>query len=190
MILFYNKFVSKTVQTSSIDDNSSTVVENILLITLYNLIICIFYLMYTVSLMKKVLTLGITIIMSIFATGFLSNLSISASSLDTSLLNKVFAQEPEPEPEQVFIAPGSSDQNNEDGGFVPSETSVSTSEGNNIVLWTNDDTIEHTVTADDGSFDSGPISPGDNFDSTFDTHGDFSYHCSIHPFMTGVVIVE
>ena len=137
---------------------------------------------------KEVLTLRITIIMSIFATGYLSNLSISASSLDTSLVNKVFAQQPEPE--QVFIAPGSSDQNNEDGGFVPSETSVSTSEGNNIVLWTNDDTIEHTVTADDGSFDSGPISPGDNFDSTFDTLGDFSYHCSIHPFMTGVVIVE
>ncbi|HET8792350.1 MAG TPA: plastocyanin/azurin family copper-binding protein [Nitrososphaeraceae archaeon] len=137
---------------------------------------------------KEVLTLGITIIMSIFATGYLSNLSISASSLDTSLVNKVFAQQPEPE--QVFIAPGSSDQNNEEGGFTPSEISVSTSEGNNIVLWTNDDTIEHTVTADDGSFDSGPISPGDNFDNTFDTLGDFSYHCSIHPFMTGVVIVE
>ncbi|HJT85248.1 MAG TPA: plastocyanin/azurin family copper-binding protein [Nitrososphaeraceae archaeon] len=137
---------------------------------------------------KEVLTLGITIIMSIFATGYLSNLSISASSLDTSLVNKVFAQQPEPE--QVFIAPGSSDHNNEEGGFTPSEISVSISEGNNIVLWTNDDTIEHTVTADDGSFDSGPISPGDNFDSTFDTRGDFSYHCSIHPFMTGVVIVE
>lgn len=145
--------------------------------------------------MKKVSTLSIVIIMmSILTIGVFSSPSLPFSSLSssshTSLLNKVFAQEPEAE--QVFIAPGSADQNNEEGGFVPPEISVSSSssEGSNIVLWTNDDTTEHTVTADDGSFDSGPISPGDNFDNTFDTPGDFGYHCSIHPFMTGVVIVE
>jgi plastocyanin len=105
--------------------------------------------------MKKVSTLSIVIIMmSILTIGVFSNpsLSFSSSSSDTSLLNKVFAQEPEAE--QVFIAPGSTDQNNEEGGFVPPEISVSSSEGSNIVLWTNDDTTEHTVTADDGSFDS------------------------------------
>jgi plastocyanin len=144
--------------------------------------------------MKKALTLSRVItMMSILTIGLFSispslSFSSSSSSSDASLLNKVFAQEPEAE--QVFIAPGSADQNNEEGGFVPPEISVSPSEGNNIVLWTNDDTTEHTVTADDGTFDSGPLSPGDNFDSTFDTPGDFSYHCSIHPFMTGVVIVE
>jgi plastocyanin len=141
--------------------------------------------------MKKVSTLSIVIIMmSILTIGVFSNpsLSFSSSSSDTSLLNKVFAQEPEAE--QVFIAPGSTDQNNEEGGFVPPEISVSSSEGSNIVLWANDDTTEYTVAGDDGSFDSGPISPGDNFDNTFDTPGDFGYHCSIYPFMTGVVIVE
>ena len=74
--------------------------------------------------------------------------------------------------------------------MYPHLISVSSSEGNNIVLWTNDDTIEHTVTADDRSFDSGSMYHGQNFDNTFDTPGDFSYHCSIHPFMIGVVIVE
>jgi len=139
--------------------------------------------------MKKVLNLSIKIIVmiGIFTIGLFSSPFISSPS-DFSLLDKAFAQEAEAK--QVFIAPGSADQNNDEGGFVPAEISVSSSEGNNIVLWMNDDTIEHTVTADDGSFDSGPISPGDNFDSSFDRPGDFGYHCSIHPFMTGVVIVE
>ena len=126
----------------------------------------------------KVVTLS-TIIMSILTMGLLSNPFISSN---ISLFNKVFAQESE-----VFIIPGAADPNN-DEAFVPPEISVS-SEGN-IVSWTNDDSIEHTVTSDDGSFDSGPISPGDTFDNTFDSPGEFGYHCSIHPFMTGVVIVE
>lgn len=127
----------------------------------------------------KVVTLSI-IIMSILTMGLLSNPFISQN---ISLVNKVFAQESE----EVFIIPGAADPNN-DEAFVPPEISVS-SEGN-IVSWTNDDSIEHTVTSDDGSFDSGPISPGDTFDNTFDSPGEFGYHCSIHPFMTGVVIVE
>ena len=118
--------------------------------------------------------------MSILTMGLLSNPFISPN---ISLFNKVFAQESE----EVFIIPGAADPNN-DEAFVPPEISVS-SEGN-IVSWTNDDSIEHTVTSDDGSFDSGPISPGDTFDNTFDSPGEFGYHCSIHPFMTGVVIVE
>ena len=127
----------------------------------------------------KVVTLSI-IIMSILTMGLLSNPFISSN---ISLFNKVFAQESE----EVFIIPGAADPNN-DEAFVPPEISVS-SEGN-IVSWTNDDSIEHTVTSDDGSFDSGPIAPGDTFDNTFDSPGEFGYHCSIHPFMTGVVIVE
>ena len=127
----------------------------------------------------KIVTLSITI-MSILTMGLLSNPFISPN---ISLFNKVFAQESE----EVFIIPGAADPNN-DEAFVPPEISVS-SEGN-IVSWTNDDSIEHTVTSDDGSFDSGPISPGDTFDNTFDSPGEFGYHCSIHPFMTGVIIVE
>ena len=128
--------------------------------------------------MKKVFTLGI-IITSILTMGILSNQSIS---LDIILFNKVFAQEQE----EAFIVPGAADPNN-DQPFFPPEISISEE---NLVSWTNDDSIEHTVTADDGSFDSGPISPGDTFDNTFDSSGDFGYHCSIHPTMTGVVIVE
>ena len=58
------------------------------------------------------------------------------------------------------------------------------------VSWTNDDSIQHTITSDEeGLFASGPISPGETFDNTFDTPGEFGYHCSIHPWMTGRVMV-
>lgn len=56
------------------------------------------------------------------------------------------------------------------------------------VTWTNDDTVLHTVTADDKSF-SGFVLPGKTFSHTFTTRGTFTYHCSIHPFMKGSVIV-
>lgn len=135
----------------------------------------------SISLMKIIiLTLSITI-MSILTLGVLSNPSISPA--DTTLFNIVFAQDSE----EVFIAPGASDPNNADA-FVPPQISVSSQE--NIVSWTNEDSTEHTVTADDGSFDAGPISPGDTFENAFDSPGEFGYHCAIHPFMTGVVIVE
>ena len=59
-----------------------------------------------------------------------------------------------------------------------------------IVSWTNADSIQHTVTSDEqGLFDAGPISPGDTFENVFDSAGEFGYHCVIHPFMTGVVMV-
>jgi plastocyanin len=58
------------------------------------------------------------------------------------------------------------------------------------VRWTNGDQLQHSVTADDGSFDSGLIEPGKSYERVFDRPGDYAYHCTPHPFMTGHVIVE
>lgn len=58
------------------------------------------------------------------------------------------------------------------------------------VKWTNNDGTTHTVTADDGSFDSGNIAPGASFTKQFNTKGTFAYHCSIHPMMTASVVVQ
>lgn len=58
------------------------------------------------------------------------------------------------------------------------------------IAWTNTDAVAHTVTADDGSWDSGPIAPGATWRRTFATAGDYSYHCTPHPFMRGVVVVR
>ena len=60
---------------------------------------------------------------------------------------------------------------------------------NNTVTWTNNDQVTHTVTADDGSFDSGLLEPGQMFVYTFTTAGTYEYHCQIHPWMNGTVIV-
>jgi plastocyanin len=57
------------------------------------------------------------------------------------------------------------------------------------VTWTNTGQAPHTVTADDGSFDSGQLAPGASFSQTFNTAGTFTYHCSIHPQMTGTITV-
>ena len=56
--------------------------------------------------------------------------------------------------------------------------------------WTNADQLQHSVTADDGSFDSGLIEPGRSYERVFERLGDYAYHCTPHPFMTGHVIVE
>ncbi|HEY6658294.1 MAG TPA: plastocyanin/azurin family copper-binding protein [Nitrososphaeraceae archaeon] len=107
-------------------------------------------------------------------------LSIGLLANPTIITTPVFSQEG-----SVSIAPGAADPNN-DQSFDPPQISVPTG---GIVSWTNDDSIQHTVTSDEGLFDAGPISPGDTFENTFDSAGEFGYHCAIHPFMTGVVTV-
>lgn len=59
------------------------------------------------------------------------------------------------------------------------------------VTWTNTTTTTHTVTSDDGkTFNSGFISPGGKFSFTFTKAGTYGYHCAIHPFMKGTIIVK
>ncbi|HXM39318.1 MAG TPA: cupredoxin family copper-binding protein [Gemmatimonadales bacterium] len=58
------------------------------------------------------------------------------------------------------------------------------------VEWTNRDQVVHTVTGDDGSWDSGPIEPGTTWRHTFERVGEYSFHCTPHPFMKGVVVVR
>ncbi len=57
------------------------------------------------------------------------------------------------------------------------------------VTWTNEDSVTHTVVADDNSWKSGNIDNGASFTKTFDTAGTFTYHCSIHTYMKGTIIV-
>ena len=60
---------------------------------------------------------------------------------------------------------------------------------NNTVVWTNDDSMEHTVTANDGLFNSGLLQPGQSFTYTFSTPGTYTYYCVLHPWMKGTVVV-
>ncbi|MEA2353423.1 MAG: hypothetical protein QOJ14_1837, partial [Thermoleophilaceae bacterium] len=58
------------------------------------------------------------------------------------------------------------------------------------VQWENVSTRRHTVTADDGSFDSGDVFGGDRFAWKFATVGAYGYHCRVHPGMTGEIDVR
>jgi plastocyanin len=124
--------------------------------------------------------------LSVISTILLFTITVTAGLLYfvSTIFSQTFAQESE----EVFIAPGASDPNNNEGAYVPSEIEVP---ARTTVTWLNDDFIDHTVTANDyGLFDSGPISPGDKFENKFILTGEFGYHCTIHPFMRGIIIVE
>ena len=58
------------------------------------------------------------------------------------------------------------------------------------VRWTNNDQLQHSVTVNDGSWDSGLINPGGSWTHTFTQPGEYSFHCTPHPFMKGVVVVR
>jgi plastocyanin len=58
------------------------------------------------------------------------------------------------------------------------------------VTWTNGDDIPHTVVSKDGAFKSKVLDTGDRFSFTFAKVGQFGYFCSLHPHMTGTIIVK
>ncbi len=60
---------------------------------------------------------------------------------------------------------------------------------NSTVTWVNNDSAPHTVTARDGSFNSGNLDPGKSWTYTFTLPGIYNYYCSYHPWMMGKVIV-
>ena len=104
-----------------------------------------------------------------------------------------------PPPEQVQVSTVSI----QDLAYDPPTITVPV---NNQVEWTNKDledpasaitgspdsspaATEHTVVFDDGSFDSGPLEGLATVTFTFLEPGTYAYHCSIHPSMTGTVVV-
>jgi plastocyanin len=58
------------------------------------------------------------------------------------------------------------------------------------VTWTNADEDPHTVTANDKSFHSAAMDEDEKFSFTFTRPGEYAYFCSLHPHMTGKVIVK
>jgi plastocyanin len=58
-----------------------------------------------------------------------------------------------------------------------------------VITFTNQDTTAHTATAQDGSFNSGNLNPGESYSITLDKPGTYTYNCSYHPYMVGTIIV-
>ena len=79
-----------------------------------------------------------------------------------------------------------------DDAFRPSQITVDVGDE---VNWSSGGQNPHTVTADDGSFGSGTLQPGESFSTTFDAAGSFAYYCEFHGGpggvgMSGVVVVR
>ncbi len=70
--------------------------------------------------------------------------------------------------------------------FSPRELHVA---AGTTVTWINRDDTPHTV-VDAPAFRSKALDTGDSFAFTFTTPGEYAYFCSLHPHMTGVIVVE
>ncbi len=57
------------------------------------------------------------------------------------------------------------------------------------IVWTNTDSVPHTITSDDGVWDSGDVNPGQSYRLVLNKPGTYSYHCMHHPYMIGSVVV-
>jgi Icc protein len=71
--------------------------------------------------------------------------------------------------------------------FAPATVSVAVG---TAVTWTNRDDIPHNVVSTERAFKSPVLDTGETFSHTFDVAGTFKYYCSLHPRMTGQVVVR
>ena len=58
------------------------------------------------------------------------------------------------------------------------------------VTWKNEDDIPHTIAAGNKAFKSKALDTDDSYSFTFNTVGTYDYFCSLHPQMTGTIVVE
>src|SRR5271167_2017613 len=71
--------------------------------------------------------------------------------------------------------------------FIPQRVDV---KAGATVTWINDDDAPHTVASSTKLFKSKALDTGDKFSFTFTTPGAYQYFCSVHPYMTGAIVVE
>ena len=71
--------------------------------------------------------------------------------------------------------------------FAPATTTIA---AGTTVTWTNHDDIPHNVVSPDEKFKSPVLDTDQTFSHTFATAGTYTYYCSIHPRMTGQVVVR
>src|SRR5215471_4836163 len=84
---------------------------------------------------------------------------------------------PAARPDQIII---------KDFAFSPTPLHVSSA---TTVTVANNDVTAHTLTANNRAFDTGTLNPGARTTITIARPGNYAYHCSIHPFMTGMITV-
>ncbi len=71
--------------------------------------------------------------------------------------------------------------------FNPHQLTV---KAGSTVIWTNKDDIPHAIAAVNKEFKSKALDTGDAYSFTFAVPGTYAYFCSLHPHMTGTIVVE
>jgi len=71
--------------------------------------------------------------------------------------------------------------------FTPKEVTVAVG---TTITWVNHDDVPHTVVSPDKKFRSKALDTDDQFSFTFTDAGTYNYFCSVHPIMTGKIIVK
>ena len=105
----------------------------------------------------------------------------------------VDVEAPGAEPHVVMPTKSSRPGCEEDGlCYIPEAI---TSEVGQTIVWRNGDAAFHSVTSGtyeepDGLFDSGHMDPDTTFSYAFDAAGTYVYHCTLHPWMSGTVVVK
>jgi len=82
-------------------------------------------------------------------------------------------------PNGAYVGPGN--------GFTPQTLTVP---AGTTVMWGNNDITTHTVTSDTGVFNSNNLNAANTFQFKFDNPGQYKYHCTIHSFMNGTIVVQ
>ncbi|HKW02228.1 MAG TPA: cupredoxin domain-containing protein [Vicinamibacterales bacterium] len=82
-------------------------------------------------------------------------------------------------PNGAYLGPGN--------GFTPATLTVP---AGTTVTWGNNDVTTHTVTSDTGVFNSNNLNSGQTFAVKLDAPGTYKYHCTIHSFMNGTIVVQ
>ena len=87
----------------------------------------------------------------------------------------------------AFVQAAETEVNIDQFTFYPQRITV---KAGTTVTWTNEDDDSHTVASSSKLFKSKALDTGDKFSFTFTTPGTYAYICSVHPYMTGTVVVE
>ena len=152
--------------------------------------------------MKKGIFIIIGILLLVIAGYFIFQFSIEKikNTENNKLINPEFLppiQEPEGNINQE-IPPINSEETSKEPvmqdieikGFAFNPETLTIKQGDSVT-WTNKDSARHTITSDTGNeLDSGLLSKDQAYIHVFNEKGEFSYHCTPHPYMAGKIIVE
>ena len=115
---------------------------------------------------------------SVFTGAFLAALGLALAGPGAGAERLAASAQPIPAAMEVKI---------DNFSFGPAELTV---RAGTTITWTNRDDIPHTVVSTDKLFKSKVLDTDEKFSFTFSTAGTFPYFCSIHPKMTGKIVVQ